>query len=64
MTGLRLSPEESARLAPEVEFLNGYVAGTRDMAEQMKRRRLNEILAARQQAPAPQSASQVNENAG
>lgn len=50
---LRLSPEESARFREVADKVDSYADGVRAMAEYVKRKSLDQILADRQSAPQP-----------
>jgi hypothetical protein len=59
-TGLRFSPEESREFLSVADYADGFADGARAFAERMKKRKFDEIMAARQ----PQSSVKSDESGG
>lgn len=54
MTGLRFSPEESREFLSVADYADGFADGARAFAERLKKRKFDEIMAARKTDTAPE----------
>lgn len=54
-TEIRLTPEQEVEFLDTARYLDGFADGVRMLAERMKKRKLDEIVAARNTEPIPNS---------